>query len=83
MFQWLVPKGGRIQKFDEIIMNICDSLFGHGYWFWAQYGQWMILEGIISPSQIYGQSRNIDSIVPANNNDYYQTFEKIFCLQIE
>ena len=72
MFQWLVPNGGWIQTFNEIIMNICDFLFGHGNWLWAEYGQWILLEGIVSPYQIYGQSRNLNNIQTVGNNSYYQ-----------
>ena len=71
-FQWLVPNGGWIRNFNEIIMNICDFLFGTGNWLWAQYGQWIILEGIIASSQIYGQSRNLNNIQAIGNNSYYQ-----------
>ena len=60
-------------------MNICDFLFGPGHWLWAQYGQWILLEGIISPLQIYGQSRSISNIQTIGNNSYYQGYYHTQC----
>ena len=67
-----MPDGRWIHSAIEIIMTTCDLLFGHGTWYWAQIGTWILLEGIISPIQIYGQTRKLQNLQVISNNSYYQ-----------
>ena len=67
-----MPNGGWIRSINEILMRLCDDIFGHGNWFWAQYGTWFLIEGFLSVAQIYRQIRNLDNLVPISNNSYYQ-----------
>ena len=67
-----MPDGGWPRKLMERLMNISDFLFGAGNWLWAEYGLWVVFEGIMAVRHIYGQS--VISAVPnvINNNSYYQ-----------
>ena len=73
-----MPDGGWPRTLMELLMNISDFLFGAGNWLWAEYGLWVVSEGIVAVRQIYGQS--VISAVPnvINNNSYYQGGLKLF-----
>ena len=73
-----MPDGGWLRKLMELLMNLSDFLFGAGNWLWAEYGLWVVFEGIIGVRQIYDQS--VISAVPnvINNNSYYQGGLKFF-----
>ena len=70
--KWLTPDGGWLQKSMELVMNICDLILGHGNWGFAQYGLWIILEGIVLPGKIYGQPRSLRTLQPITSKRYYQ-----------
>ena len=72
IFQNLVPNGGWVRTLNEMMMTLCDVLFGPGNWLWAQYGTWIIFEGFLAPAQKYGKTRDHTSLRPNSNNTYYQ-----------
>ena len=55
----------------EIVMDICDFLFGIGNWLWAEYFLWVIVEGIIVPRH-NGMETNGESFRRGFNTSYYQ-----------